>query len=81
MPTATKYSKKQLKTMMERYATMMLEPVPIAEAPVTFAYETSQYQETVSCHLRTTKGIVIQVNELVGWFEKLPKKNQSDILG
>jgi hypothetical protein len=81
VPKSKKYSRNQLKSMMERYASTMLDPVPIAEAPVTFTYETSQYEETVSCHLRTTRGVVLEVPELVAWFEKLPTKKQTDILG
>ena len=81
MPTATKYSKKQLKVMMERYTSTLLEPASFSELPVTFAYDTTQFQGTVSCHLRTTKGIVIEVDELVTWFEKLTAKKQAEILG
>ncbi|MCP3978544.1 MAG: hypothetical protein GY716_04305 [bacterium] len=80
MQTATAYSKKQLKIIMERYAATLLEPVSFADLPVTFAYETTQFRGTVSCHLRTTKGIVLEVEELVTWFEKLPAKQQAEIL-
>lgn len=81
MRTETTYSKKQLKVMMERYTVTLLEPVLFAELPVTFAYDTTQFRETVSCHLRTTKGVVLEVEELVAWFEKLPEEKQAEILG
>ena len=80
MQTETTYSKKQLKVMMERYTTTLLEPVSFADLPVKFTYDTTQFHETVSCHLRTTKGVVLEVEELVAWFEKLPKEKQAEIL-
>ena len=81
MLTETSYSKKQLKVMMERYTVELLQPRPFTELPVKFAYDVSQVGETVSCHLRTTLGVVLQVSDLVGWFEKLPEQKQAEILG
>ena len=80
MSTATTYSRKQLKVMMERYTLELLQPCPFAEVPVKFAYEFSQFGETVSCHLRTTQGVVLEVSDLVEWFEKLPEQKQAEIL-
>lgn len=81
MQTETTYSTKQLNAMMERYTLTLLEPVSFADLPVKFAYDTTQFRETISCHLRTTKGVVLEVDELVAWFEKLPEKKQAEILG
>ena len=80
MPTATTYSKKQLTRMMERYTSELLQPGLSPELPVRFAYETSQFGETVSCHLRTTQGVVRQVSDLVEWLEQKPEQEQAEIL-
>ena len=80
MSTAANYTKKQLQAMMERYAYDLLQPLQFDDLPVKFAYEFTQFGQTVSCHLRTTQGIVLGVPELVEWFEKLPKKKQEEIL-
>lgn len=81
MLTETKYSKKQLKGMMERFTRELLQPRSFSDLPVKFAYELSQFGKTVSCHLRTTQGVVLEVSDLVEWFEKLPEQKQAEILG
>ena len=80
MPTETKYSKKQFIVMMERYAAELLQPHSFPDLPVKFAYEVSQFGKTVSCHLRTTQGVLLQVSDLVEWFEKLPENEQAEML-
>ncbi len=81
MATETKYSKKQLRAIMERYTIELLQPYSFPELPLKFRYELSQFGDTVSCHLRTTQGIVRQADELVNWFEKLSEQEQEQILG
>jgi hypothetical protein len=66
---------------MERYTVELLQPQMFAELPVKFRYELSQFGDTVSCHLRTTQGVVRQAGELVTWFEKLGEEEQAKILG
>ena len=81
MSTTTEYSKKQLKVIMERYTLDLLQGRSFVDLPVKFAYEFCKFGNTVSCHLRTTQGVVLEVDDLVKWFEKLPEKKQTEILG
>jgi hypothetical protein len=78
--TDTKYSKKQLTVMMEQYTRDLLRPQIFSELPLKFKYELSRFRDDMSCHLRTTQGIVMQVDELVAWFEKLPEDVQAEIV-
>lgn len=80
MSTNTEYSKKQLKKMIERYTLALLQPLSFADLPVKFACETTQFGKTVSCHLRTTQGVVLEVSDLVKWFETLPESERAEIL-
>ena len=80
MATDTKYSRNSLRAIMERYSRDLLQPKMFCEVPLKFQYELSQFGGTVSCHLRTTQGIVMQIDELVEWFEKLPENTQTEIL-
>jgi len=80
VPTDTKYSKKQLSEIMERYTRELLNPQVFSELPVKFQYELSQFRDGMSCHIRTTQGVMMQVDELVEWFEKLPEKTQAEVL-
>ena len=80
MAVDTKYSKKQLNAMMERYALARLEPCSFSDLPVKFRLELSQFGKTLSCHLRTTQGIVLERDQLIEWFENLSETEQSSIL-
>ena len=80
MPTATKYSKKQLIAIMEQYAHRLLQPHAFVDLPLKFKLDVAQYGNSVSCHLRTTEGIMLKVDELTAWFEKLPEGEQEEIL-
>ncbi len=80
MQTAVKYSKKQLITIMERYALQRLGPHSFNDMPVKFKLEVSQYGSSISCHLRTTEGLIMKVSELTEWFEELPETEQEQIL-
>lgn len=80
MLTKTKYTKKQLQAMMERYTLELLRPHSFSDLPVRFAYDFSQFGKTVSCHLRTTQGVVLEVGDLVQWFGELPEDEQAKLL-
>ena len=67
MPTATKYSAKQLMGMMEWYTVELLQDRLFPDPPVEFVYEFSEFGKTVS-------------SDLVEWFEKLPEQEQAKIL-
>ncbi len=81
MPTDIKYTKKQTIAMMERYTLALLEPHSFNDLPVKFKLDVSQYGNSVSCHLRTTEGVLLTVSTLVEWFHTLPEAEQTEILG
>ncbi|GAG47921.1 unnamed protein product [marine sediment metagenome] len=80
MATETQYSRKQLSAIMERYTRELLHPQKFSELPLKFRYELSQFGDGLSCHLRTTQGIVMQVDELLEWFGKLSEEAQEEVL-
>ena len=81
MAIDTKYSKKSLSAIMERYTRELLQPHKFSNLPLKFQYELSQFRDSVSCHLRTTQGVVMQVDKLVEWFEKLPEEAAGRVPG
>ena len=80
LATATKYSKKQMKAVMEHYSLILLQPHELEKLPFKFKYEISQYGNSITCHLRSTQGLLLEVDELTEWFEKLPEKVQAEVL-
>ena len=80
MPTAVKFSKKQVSAIMERYAHERFRPHSLEDLPVKIRLDVSQHGNSVCCHMRSTEGLLLTVDELIEWFDKLPDAERSEIL-